>query len=75
MNLDWSLGLVLDHIAQNIIIFLLAFHLEASRSQILSIKYLLKRNNIINQTRIILIYRKKMIYLKSFHNHIKIKGH
>ncbi len=75
MNLDWSLGLVLDHIAQNIIIILLAFHLETSRSQILSIKYLLKRNNIINQTTIILIYIKKMIYLKSFHNHIKIKEH
>ncbi len=71
MNLDWSLGLVLDHIAQNIIIILLAFHLETSISQILSIKYLLKRNNIINQTRIILIYRKKMIYLKTFHNYIK----
>ena len=75
MNLDWSLGLVSDHIAQNIIIILLAFHLDTSRSQILSIKYLLKRNNIINQTTIILIYRKKMIHLKSFHNHIKIKEH
>jgi len=71
MNLDWSLGLVLDHIAQNIIIIILAFHLETSRSQMLSIIYRLKRNNIINQTRIILIYRKKMINLKSFHNYIK----